>query len=151
MKRKQLQIPTLNDDCWSVIRGFCSSTAALGQTCKTLHALVPQHTIRIHDHVGTVTSLKWLLSLGLKKADVCRHIAIEGHLEVLKWAREQGCPWGADTCANAAWGGHLELLKWVREAGCPWNESTCTRAAEYGHLEVLKWAREASSPCYKHT
>jgi hypothetical protein len=39
-------------------------------------------------------------------------------------------------------GGHLEILKWARENGCPWNELTCASAARGGHLTVLKWARE---------
>ena len=51
-----------------------------------------------------------------------------GHLEVLKWARENGCPWDVGTCACAAEGGHLEVLKWARENGCPWNEGTCACA-----------------------
>ena len=31
---------------------------------------------------------------------------------------------------NAARGGHLEVLKWARENGCDWNISTCSYAAE---------------------
>ena len=45
-----------------------------------------------------------------------------GHLEVLKWARENGCQWNEWTCTNAAEGGHLDVLKWARENGCPWSE-----------------------------
>jgi hypothetical protein len=46
------------------------------------------------------------------------------------------------TCADAALGGHLEVLKLARENHCPWNLMTCAYAAQDGHLEVLKWARE---------
>jgi hypothetical protein len=42
-----------------------------------------------------------------------------GHLEVLKWARANDCPWDFRTCAFAAKGGHLETLKWARANGCP--------------------------------
>ena len=45
-----------------------------------------------------------------------------GHLDILKWLRENGCPWNGYTCAYAAMNGHLEVLKWARENGCPWNE-----------------------------
>ncbi len=31
-----------------------------------------------------------------------------GHLEVLQWARADGCPWDSRTSASAAEGGHLE-------------------------------------------
>ena len=57
--------------------------------------------------------------------------AESGHLKVLVWARENGCPWvediddpEMDCCALAARGGHLEVLKWLREHDCPWNEVT---------------------------
>src|SRR6201996_5510443 len=68
--------------------------------------------------------------------------AFNGDLEVLKWARENGCDWNSNTCTWAAENGHLEVLKWARENGCDWDSSTCSRAALNGHLEVLKWARK---------
>jgi len=37
--------------------------------------------------------------------------------------------------------GHLEVVKWAREYGCNWSRDTCWKAASNGHLEVLKWAR----------
>jgi hypothetical protein len=77
-----------------------------------------------------------------KKREACAYAAREGHLELLKWARENGCDWDSRTCANAAEGGHLELLKWARENGCPWDWRTCADAAREGHLELLKWAHE---------
>jgi hypothetical protein len=46
----------------------------------------------------------------------------------------------------AAKGGHLEVLKWARENGCPWDEDDVRVAAEGGHLETLKWARENELP-----
>ena len=42
--------------------------------------------------------------------------------------------------------GHLEVLKWARENGAPWDEWICAHAAEGGHFEVLKWARENGAP-----
>jgi len=76
----------------------------------------------------------------------CSKAAFGGHLEVLRWARENGCEWDERTCRCAALGGHLEVLKWARANGCPWNESTCRCAADGGHLEVLRWARENGCP-----
>ena len=32
-------------------------------------------------------------------------------------------------CALAAEGGHLDALKYARQQGCPWDEWTCLRAA----------------------
>jgi len=31
---------------------------------------------------------------------------------------------------------NLDLLKWAKQNGCPWDEYTCSLAAENGHLEV---------------
>jgi hypothetical protein len=39
-------------------------------------------------------------------------------------ARER-LPVGQTDVLRAAKGGHLEMLKWARENGCPWNEETC--------------------------
>jgi hypothetical protein len=73
---------------------------------------------------------------------ICDEIARYGYLEVLKWARENGCEWDSYTCHNAAENGHLEVLKWARENGCVWNSITCDYAAKNGNLEILKWAIE---------
>jgi hypothetical protein len=62
---------------------------------------------------------------------------------VLQWAQNDCGRYG---CAYAAKGGHLEVLKWVRENDFWWSEWTCACAAEGGHLEVLKWARENDCP-----
>jgi hypothetical protein len=44
-------------------------------------------------------------------------------MEVVKWARENGCPWDhkTSTYMPSAQGGHLEILKWAREHWCPWD------------------------------
>jgi hypothetical protein len=36
----------------------------------------------------------------------------------LKLLRAGGCPWDEGTCWAAAEGGHLEVLKWARANGC---------------------------------
>jgi hypothetical protein len=51
----------------------------------------------------------------------CTFAALNGHLEMLLWARENGCPWNDNTCWGAAEGGHLEVLQWARANGCPWD------------------------------
>jgi hypothetical protein len=97
--------------------------------------------------LGCLTVLQNLLQRGhLDKTRVCQWAAWGGHLEMLKWTRENDCPWDEETCAGAAAHGHLEVLKWARENDCPWNEDTCAGAAAHGHLEVLKWARENGCP-----
>jgi len=65
--------------------------------------------------------------------------AIGGQLEVLKWARENGCPWSNDLsdytlncCTLAAIGGQLEVLRWARENGCPWNHTRANTQLRVG-------------------
>ena len=76
------------------------------------------------------------------KINICSGAAFGGHLNLLKWARENGCDWDSLTCTAAACNGHMDILKWARENGCDWNSDACAYAALNGHLEVLKWARE---------
>lgn len=67
-------------------------------------------------------------------------------IQVLKWARTNGCAWDEEVCASAASGGHLDVLMYCWANRCPWNEYTCKLAAEGGHLEVLKWCRSKGCP-----
>ena len=78
----------------------------------------------------------------------CNWAAQGGHLELVKWLRAKGCPWGTTTSANAAFGGHLEVLQWMRgqDPPCPWDSNVCYFAASKGHLEVLRWARSQGCP-----
>ena len=66
--------------------------------------------------LGRLTVLKNLLQRGhLDKTYICRCAAWGGHLETLKWARENGCPWNIEAVrANATNGSHLEMLEWLR-------------------------------------
>ena len=49
----------------------------------------------------------------------CEFAAQFGKLEVLQWARANGCPWDEYTSHVAAQGGHLEVLHWLHANGCP--------------------------------
>ncbi|WZN64002.1 hypothetical protein HKI87_08g55560 [Chloropicon roscoffensis] len=78
----------------------------------------------------------------------CGWAAFRGQLEVLKWLRAKGCPWGILTSTLAAQYGHLEVLQWMRaqDPPCPWNSLVCYYAVHNGHLEVLRWARRQGCP-----
>ena len=48
----------------------------------------------------------------------------------------------AALCESAAKGGHLEVLKYSIENGCPWDRRECEDFAKIGHhLEILKYLR----------
>ena len=69
--------------------------------------------------------------------------AEQGNLEMIKYCVANECPIGTGACANAASGGHLECLKYLREeAKAPWTYHTATCAAGNGHLHILKYLFE---------
>ena len=43
----------------------------------------------------------------------------KGHLEILQWARQNGCLWDRRVCYYAAKNGHFNVLIWAKENGCP--------------------------------
>jgi len=71
---------------------------------------------------------------------------MQGKLECLIYAHENGCPWDEQVCSTAACSGHLHCLKYLHEQGCPWGELTIINAAQLGRLECLKYAREHGCP-----
>jgi len=86
-------------------------------------------------------------SWGGFKEYICNYAARYGHLNVLKWAREEhDCPWGPIMYVDAAMYGHLEILKYLRSAGCPWgNKALCADLARIRHganSEINRWIME---------
>ena len=96
---------------------------------------------------GYLNLIKWARTNGCSWNEVtCENAAEGGYLEVLQWLHANGCPWNWYTCAGAAGRGHLEVLQWARANGCPWNEYSCAYAAMGAHLKVLQWARTMGVP-----
>jgi len=60
---------------------------------------------------------------------------------VLKWMRENGCPWNEDACTWAAAKGRLEVLQWLWQNGCPWNQKACLNATRGHFFEVFQWIK----------
>ncbi len=51
--------------------------------------------------------------------DTCRFAAEKGHLDCLRYAHENGCPWDEYTCRGAVENGRLDCLHYAYENGCP--------------------------------
>ena len=69
--------------------------------------------------------------------------ARQGNLEMVKYCVANECPIGTWACAKAALNGHLECLKYLREeAKAPWDWRSAAWAAEYGHLHILEYLVE---------
>ncbi len=97
---------------------------------------------------GYLSLLKWARENKCPwDEDTCTAAAKIGHLEILKWLRANKCPWGKNTCMRAAYNGHLEVLKWLRANGCPWDSYTSIYAVHAGHVDILKWAYQNGCEC----
>ena len=84
--------------------------------------------------------------------EVMERAVASGNLVLVKWLRDEGCPWDEMACAWAAMLGHLKILKWLRANGCPWDAETCERSwwrvgFDFDGFDlVLSWARENGCP-----
>ena len=65
-----------------------------------------------------------------------------GNLEVMKWLRENGCPWHTNTFTTGIIYGNLDVLNWLHENDCPWNKNTFGAAVAMGNLDILNWLHE---------
>jgi len=79
-------------------------------------------------------------------ADACGNAAQNGHLECLKYLREEAkVPWGWTTAAWAAKNGHLHILEYLVERKYDgYDEHACDYAAKYGHFDCLKYLHETA-------
>ena len=69
--------------------------------------------------------------------------ASRGNLEMVKYCVANECPIDENACAFAALGGHLEVLKYLREeVKMPWDSRTASSAAFNDHLHILEYLVE---------
>ena len=69
--------------------------------------------------------------------------AEQGNLEMVKYCVANECPIGERACVFAAFNGHLECLKYLREeVKAPWGSQTAEWAALNGHLHILEYLVE---------
>ena len=76
----------------------------------------------------------------------CAYAADGGHLEVLKYLREEvKAPWYSNTANWAAGNGHLHILEYLVERKYDkYDEYACRNAAMDGHLDCLKYLHETA-------
>ena len=54
---------------------------------------------------------------------------VQASKQILKWLRSEGCPWNKWACFKAALNGHLDVLQWAIDNGCPYQVNDYTREA----------------------
>ena len=138
--------------CGDVYEGVLLNYAAFQGSIEILWWLMEEKGCKLNKNTGwyagvsgSVEVLEYLKFRGYEFNEMaCNGAAREGHLEVLKFARDQDppCPWDQWTCTYAAGGGRLEVLKWLRsqDPPCPWSRSDCrAEASMHGHQHVVDW------------
>ena len=80
------------------------------------------------------------------ESEACAFAALKGHLEVLKYLREEAeAPWDWYTATWAAQNGHLHILEYLVERKYDkYDEYVCVNTAKYGHLDCLKFLHETA-------
>ena len=81
------------------------------------------------------------------QGDILNAAAAGGNIEVVKYLRAEGYPWGARTVWRAASYGCLEMVKYLHANGCPWDPRAHEAAAKYGrNHELQAWMLENGGP-----
>ena len=79
-------------------------------------------------------------------------LAANGHLEALKWARDEGVELDPLISAAAARSGNLEILKFCKENGASFNYCLVSeKAVERGPLECVEYCHKNGAPWGKET
>ena len=58
------------------------------------------------------------------KEKICLSAILRGNIKLLKWAKENNCPWDEWVFHYSALSGNLETMKWLKENNCPWDKLT---------------------------
>ena len=104
-------------------------------------------TISVAAHQGNLEMVKSCVANKCPVSEIaCAYAAKNGHLEVLKYLREEvKAPWDSGTANFAAQNGHLHILEYLIERKFDqYSANACEFAATHGHLDCLKYLRETA-------
>jgi len=97
---------------------------------------------------GHIDVILWAISNGceMDKMDMLEACRRNARIVVEYALKKKIVALDSSLCAAAACGGHINLLKWLRDQGCPWDESTILVAFERNRLDVLEWSLRNGCP-----
>ena len=94
--------------------------------------------------VGNIPLLRrYRAVVGALKPEHARVLAGNGHVEALKWARDEGVEFPPNICAVAASSGKLDVLKFCKESGAPCDDDDILlNAVKSGSVECVEYCLE---------
>lgn len=105
----------------AVVREDAVEAAAFSGSVPCLQFIIEQLTHVSMDSNGSSITYggNW------RKPTVCSVAAGRGHMNLLRYAHENGCPWDSSTTTAAAYSGHSECFLYAYEHGCAVDLSKC--------------------------
>lgn len=66
---------------------------------------------------------------------------------MIKWLKENNCPWDTTVFGELIKRGDLNMLVWAYDNyNCSWDGTTCETLSLYGDHAVIQWAISKRSP-----
>lgn len=94
---------------------------------------------------GQLECMKYLHSIGCEwDIDVTREFAVREYF--LQFESDEEDPWTDDFTLPPPVNGYMDCLHYALENGCPIHEHACSRACEYGLLDCLKLLHQHNAP-----
>jgi hypothetical protein len=90
---------------------------------------------------GHVEVLRWLKQQGAELDErAMLAAAVGGQQETCAYLLSEGCSWHVNAVFAAALREHWDTVRWLHEHGCPWTfEEICCTAAEQGSIEAMTY------------
>jgi hypothetical protein len=137
------------DDLTVSITAVCSGNVLLMMWLKEQHLkLYPLLMLHAAEH-GHLNMCRYLVDHGRQLTrKACKHAAMGGHTETLRWLLAQVCPYKLSSISRgAAISGSIGVLTCVMEFGAaiitaPVMTSMLNTAGAFGHLEAAQWLRQ---------
>ena len=83
-------------------------------------------------------------------AALTMHAAGWGHLKLLQYLCDEGCPVDEDVAYNSVKYNRLDCFEYLRSISCPWDHRVCCDAAKNNDLVILRYAHENGCPWSEH-
>lgn len=96
---------------------------------------------------GDLDMVKWMHAQDPEEFGIMTMLSaiMSGHVEVVKWLRQQSCPWSPADILSVIRRGSNELVQWLlsQEEPYPWHPDAPNEYAAAGNLTMLRWLHQA--------